>query len=697
MATPPAHDLSTTFPAVSYEEWRRRVVGEVGGEEAFEERLVTETLEGIRLEPLHTREHPGQEPLAVPPAAPGPWGLWLRFPDGAPEAAAEAVRRGKELEATGAWVTLDEAGRQGLDSDFEDASALVGRGGLALSTAADLEPLVARAHSKGIALGLEAGSQALPLAALTLAAAGAGEGRRLTGCLGADPLGALAAGEAVEIPSQLDEMASLALWSARHAPGLRAAQVATAPYHDAGADAVQELAFALATGVTYLRHLTAAGLELEEASGQITFVFEVGRGFHLQIAKLRAARALWAMALAAGAEGDGGAGARPAMRLHARTSWRTKSAYDCWSNLVRETVEAMAAILGGAQELTLRRFDEVAGAPGELGQRLALTTQLVLREEAQLHRVADPAAGSWSLEALTRELARGAWELFQRIESEGGTVAALSPGGAVERWVSEAATRRRRQIATGALPVVGVSAWANLQDPPPAPAQAEPSTELLASRRERLGRLRSRERSAAFDALDIVRRHRGRADAELVAALVGAARGGATLSQLVESLERPLPRSRGPSLPAWRDAEPFEGLRRAVDRHTRATSRRPVLLLVELGPHAELADSSAWVRRLLASVGLEGQELPGPRSPTEAMAAVSGRHPDAAVLVAPRLADPARVAIYSDALRHAGCTLVGATGRPIPSVAGAVDFWLQDGGELLEGLRLLLRRLGVAH
>ena len=205
--------------------------------------------------------------------------------------------------------------------------------------------------------------------------------------------------------------------------------------HEAGAHAVQELGYGIAAGVERLVELTAT-LPVDTVAPEIEFVFAVGPAYFVEIAKLRAARMLWAQAVSAFGPRDDGA---CRMRLHVRTPRRNKSAYDRYTNLLRVTTEAFAAAVGGCDQLTVEPFGFDA--------HLALNVQRILKEESHLDAVADPAGGSYYIESLTDSLARAGWKLFQKTEAEGGYAKALA-SGSIEKALAE--TRAARQKAYSA-------------------------------------------------------------------------------------------------------------------------------------------------------------------------------------------------------------------------------------------------------
>lgn len=242
------------------------------------------------------------------------------------------------------------------------------------------------------------------------------------------------------------------------------------PHHEAGGTEAQELAAILATGVAHLRMMAAAGWTLEAARDALSFVGVVDTDLLLSIAKLRALRRLWA-----GIETACGLPPAP-LRLHAETAWRDLTRRDPWSNIVRGTLGCTAALLGGADSVTVLPFTSALGLPEETARRLARNTGMVLIEEAHLGRIADASAGSGALESLTDALCAEAWTLFQAIDSVGGLPAALATGWWQDR-LSAARTARISAVADGTRPIVGVTVFRDVAESPPSVAMSPPASE----------------------------------------------------------------------------------------------------------------------------------------------------------------------------------------------------------------------------
>ncbi|MFI0166319.1 methylmalonyl-CoA mutase family protein [Streptomyces sp. NPDC017095] len=463
--------LAAEFPDPTHEQWQRLVEGvlrrsgrELSGE-AAEDALSTTLEDGLRTRPLYTARDSAPDP-GLPGFAPfvrgsRPEGTGASGWDVRPRhtalagGAADAVLADLENGGTSLWLVLGEGGIPVADLD----RALDG-------VYLDLAPVVLDA-------GRDTGRAAEALLRL-YADRGTGT-EAVRGNLGGDPLGYEArTGTALDFAPY----AALAARCAEGYPGLRALTVDALPYHEAGGSAAQELGASLATGVAYLRELTEAGLGVEQAAAQLEFRYAATADQFLTIAKLRAARRLWARV----AEVCGAPGAQP---QHAVTSPVMMTRRDPWVNMLRTTIAALAAGVGGADAVTVLPFDHALGLPDAFARRIARNTSSILIEESHLARVIDPAGGSWYVERLTDELAGAAWEFFRSIERDGGQAAVLRSG----RLRTDLATTwaaRSKKLASRREPVTGVSEFPLLAEKPVerAPAPEPPSGGLPRVRRD---------------------------------------------------------------------------------------------------------------------------------------------------------------------------------------------------------------------
>ncbi|MBS4191164.1 methylmalonyl-CoA mutase small subunit [Bacillus sp. FJAT-49705] len=284
---------------------------------------------------------------------------------------------------------------------------------------------------------------------------------KISGYIAADPLASAAIQGHAPNNEAYDNWAEAIQSADRTIPNLRTILVNTSVYHNAGGNAVQDLAIALATAVHHIQELLLRGLKLETILSKMVFKFSIGANFFMEIAKLRAARLLWSKVT----EAYGAKTEDRKMVITAETSSFTKTVYDPYVNLLRAGNEAFAAVLGGIQFLHVSPFNEPEGEPTSFSDRVARNTQLILKNEAHLEKVVDPAGGSWYIESLTNELAEKAWALFLQIEEKDGIGNALKSGW-LHAQIEEVLQRRNEAIFTRKQSIIGTNIYANIHDQP---------------------------------------------------------------------------------------------------------------------------------------------------------------------------------------------------------------------------------------
>lgn len=562
-ALPPIAGL---FPQATEADWRARVDAVLKGAD-FERKLVSRTHDGIAIQPLHAARRDAA--LVTGTEAGRPWRVAQRVDH--PEAEAAAAQAREDLEGGADMLTLAFPG--GRSS----------RGyGLACDRLAELDEALAGVRLDLIRLRLDpapAGRvNALMVAALV-------ERRKLAPAqvaidFGMDPIASLLSLGAVpwDWASMAARLAETVRALAARGFGGPFLTVDLRPSHEAGASEGQELGAALSQGVLYARALEAHGVALAEAFRAISFVVPVDADQFMGIAKLRALRKLWAKVIAwSGVEPE------PAV-IHAETSWRMLTRRDPHVNILRNTIAAFAGGVGGADSLTVLPFTQALGLPDAAARRLARNTSLVLQEEANLWRVADPAAGAGGVEALTDELAAKAWALFREIEGEGGLLVSLALGKLQGR-IAEASAARAKAIATRREPVTGTSEFAHL---------AEAAPEVLAVKPPKAKIPKARARAKFGMATEAV----------IAGLLAGAGRAEAAPVFAGELKAEPLQ--------SHRLAEPFEALRDRADAMLRKTGQRPRVALVTLGPLADHAARLAFTRQFFEAGGMEAEVYPSP-------------------------------------------------------------------------------------
>ncbi|MEQ2526105.1 methylmalonyl-CoA mutase subunit beta [Bacillaceae bacterium CLA-AA-H227] len=279
-----------------------------------------------------------------------------------------------------------------------------------------------------------------------------------TGFIAQDPIAILAENGAVEdnVNVAYKELYEAISKAAQTLPNVRTILVDTTPYHNGGANAVQELAIAISTGVTHIEELLSRGRSLDTILSKLVFQFSIGANFFMEVAKLRAARILWSKVTEAyGAVSQG-------MMISATTSSYTKTVFDPYVNMLRAGNEAFAAVLGGVQYLHVSPFNEPEGTATEFSERIARNTQLILREEAHLTKTIDPAGGSWYIEHLTNELADKAWQLFLGIDEKGGILEGLKQGW-IQSEIASVREKRETAVSTRKQTIVGTNKYADLR------------------------------------------------------------------------------------------------------------------------------------------------------------------------------------------------------------------------------------------
>ena len=676
--------------ATALARWRKTVEAELAGA-PFEKRLVTRTLEGVALQPLYTRadlaaiSELDAAPGAVPfRRGPRPFGYKENAWEFAQEiAAATPAEFNRALLADLAGgqnsVVLQPADRRGA--------------GLPLATVADFAAALDEVNLAIVPLHLRAGADALPLAALHLAyARGTGlTWEHLRGSISADPLGALARGDLAPaaLPAQLDQLLGWTRWAADFAPALRTVGIDARLWGDAGATAVQELAFALATGVAYLRALGARGAALDLVAARLRFDFAAGPVFFTEIAKFRAFRPLWTRVLAA-------FGLDPTLaaqaQVHVATARWNKTLLDPHVNLLRTTTEALSAVLGGCDALHIAPFDEVTGTTDDFSRRIARNVHTLLAEEFGFTQTADPAGGSWYVEKLTDELARKAWTLFQSIEQQGGYLAALE-SGALQKLVQAAATEKTDAVGKRRLVLIGTNLFPNLKETPLThrhaptlcPAAPSPANVALAP----LGA------DVAFPV---------RFEAALSAAAAGAsAEQLAALSPAAPTaapVTAPAPLA---PVPPFRASAGFEHLRAASDAWLRQKGKRPRVFLAKLGPVAQHKARADFATGFFAVGGFEVLAKQSFETPEAAAEAAVASGAQVAVLCSTDDTYPALVPAFAGAVKAvpaAGLTVILA-GLPADTAvvasyrAAGIDDFIHVRANVHDFLASLLQKIGA--
>lgn len=426
--------------AVTLADWRAQVDKELAGV-AFDKALVHATAEGLAIQPLYTES-------AVDPGLPG----------------AAPFTRGSAARPAPFQVCMQVGPPAQRGPGALEAELAGGTDALWIqSDAADREPYVfAASHGLAVISDLEEPPEAERVESGP-AASGA--------WFSTDPITGVARGLAPgpELAARIQAIGGVVERGLHRSPLQRTVRVSGLAFHDAGADAADELALMLSSGVAYLRALTDHGIAVDAAARALWVQIAIGRDTFGELCKLRALRRCWHKVLAATGAAD-----VPPPPIHAVCASRTQSLHDPWVNMLRVTTEVFAAALGGAERITPAAFDAAFGPASDHGRRVARNTALVLREECHLGRVVDPGGGAYYIEQRSEALARAAWTQFSRIERDGGIAKLLVSGGLRAR-LDDAWQHRAQAIAKRKEPVLGVSEFANVDEKLPAPVPAAPA------------------------------------------------------------------------------------------------------------------------------------------------------------------------------------------------------------------------------
>ncbi|WP_103019320.1 methylmalonyl-CoA mutase family protein [Salinibacter altiplanensis] len=660
-AFPPLFD---EFDAVTPAKWREHVESDLGGTapEAF---LEWSSVEGVSLpaylspDALQNVSHTDPEStLPLADAADTPAGAWsvcqsIRHPD--PEVAGKHAR------------AAVDGGADALE--IAPSSALSDESGVALRSKADLAQILDGIDPTNASVHLHGGPAAPALYALLrdYLSGGPLEPEAISGAVLYDPVAALASGTA---PDRAFSLADDLVADAAEMPQFRTVTVDTSVYHDAGASAVWELACALGALAERLARRTEQARSLPPLLNNLQVRVPVSTSYFVEMAKLRALRLLVpqvidAFAPAASAPLD----VAPAdVCVHAVTSRRTETIYDPHVNMLRATTEAMAAVLGGTDALTIRPYDKAVRPPDEFGLRIARNTQLILRHEAHFDHVADPAAGSYYIETLTDQLARRAWTQFQDLEAEGGIVDCLRDGRLHEQ-ISATRDERRRALNERDQVLVGTTHYPALNErrrddlvvPNPPPTNGESPAPLNASS---------------------------------VDALRTALRDGHSLQEVTSAL--PSASSGVSPLPRIRLADEIEAIRLRTERYAESQDGPPRFLLAPLGPPAIRSARANFCRNFLGVAGFAIEEPLKFDSVGAVADAAAQQGADAVVLCSSdnEYVDlaPALAAALSDGGPDA---LLGIAGAPGDIDVDDADFFVHQDSPLGNTLTALQDDLGI--
>jgi len=454
----------------SKSDWEKLAAKESRGRD-----LSRETVEGIKLQTVYGPDdaidsgYPGIAPFTRGPYATmyagRPWTIRQYAGFSTAEESNAFYRRNLTAGQKGLSVAFDLATHRGYDSDNPRVAGDVGMAGVAIDTVEDMKLLFDGIPLDEMSVSMTMNGAVLPVMAFFIVA-GEEQGvphDQLTGTIQNDILKEFAVRNTYIYPPEpsMRIVSDVIAYCAAEMPRFNSISISGYHMHEAGATAVQELAYTLADGMEYVRIAQKSGLEIDDFAGRLSFFWGIGMNLFMEVAKLRAARTLWARIMTdLGARKD----ESKRLRTHCQTSGVSLTEQDAYNNIVRTTIEALAAVLGGTQSLHTNSFDEAIALPTDFSARIARNTQLILAEESGITAVADPLGGSWYVEALTRELEEKAWALIEEVEAHGGMTKAVAEGLPKHR-IEEAAAARAAKVDTGETVIVGVNRYRPESEP----------------------------------------------------------------------------------------------------------------------------------------------------------------------------------------------------------------------------------------
>ncbi len=582
-------------------DWEALAAAELkGGDPAG---LAWETPEGITVKPLYTAAD--LEALEDQPGLPGfapytrgvratmfanrPWTIRQYAGFATAEESNAFYRRNLAAGQKGLSVAFDLATHRGYDSDHPRVRGDVGKAGVAIDTVEDMKRLFDGIPLGEVSVSMTMNGAVLPvLAAYIVAAEEQGVGpEKLAGTIQNDILKEFMVRNTYIYPPEpsMRIVADIIAHTAAHMPRFNSISISGYHMQEAGATLVQELGFTLADGLDYVRAALSRGLAIDDFAPRLSFFFCIGMNFFMEVAKLRAARLLWAKLIGEFEPKD----PRSLMlRTHCQTSGVSLAEQDPYNNVVRTAYEALAGVLGGTQSLHTNALDEAVALPTDFSARIARNTQLILQHETGVPRVVDPLGGSYYVEALTASLAREAQALIDEVDELGGMTRAVAAGMPKLR-IEEAAARRQARLDRGEDVVVGVNRYETDQDDMPALLDVD-NHAVREAQIARVAEVRAARDEPACSAILERMTAGAQGDDNLLALSIEAIRARATVGEVSDALEAAFTRHRatvrtvsGVYGAAYAQDARFESIRRETALFAETEGRRPRILVVKLG------------------------------------------------------------------------------------------------------------------
>lgn len=621
----------------SYADWVDLATKETKGKSPDD--LLWKTPEGIDVKPLYTAEDvagldyqdnlPGFSPFKRGPKATmyagRPWTVRQYAGFSTAEESNAFYRRNLAAGQQGLSVAFDLATHRGYDSDHERVEGDVGKAGVAIDSVEDMKILFNEIPLDKVSVSMTMNGAVLPVMANYIVAAeeqGVST-EQLAGTLQNDILKEFMVRNTYIYPPvpSMRIVSDIIGYTAEHMPKFNSISISGYHMQEAGATNVQELAFTIADGIEYVRTAIDSGLDVDKFAPRLSFFFAIGMNFFMEIAKLRAARILWATLMKE--KFDPKNEKSLMLRTHCQTSGVSLTSKDPYNNVMRTTIEAMSAVLGGTQSLHTNALDEALALPTEFSARIARNTQLVIQEETGITNVVDPLAGSYYVETLTDQLVKEARVLIDEVEALGGMTKAVETGMPKLR-IEQAAALRQARIDRGEEVIVGVNKY-QLEEEPEVDILDIDNSAVRVSQVARLKKIRAeRDNDACERALNALTEAAKSGEGNLLALAVDAARARATVGEISSALEKDWGRHQAETRTisgvygsAYEGDEDFAAIQASVEAFAAEAGRRPRMLVAKMGQDGH--DRGAKViATAFADIGFDVDISPMFQTPEEA-------------------------------------------------------------------------------
>ncbi|WP_374418028.1 methylmalonyl-CoA mutase [Novosphingobium arvoryzae] len=577
------------------EDWQAAAAKEVKGKD-----LTWNTPEGIAVKPLYTADDVKADP-GLPGFAPFTRGVRASMYAGRPwtirqyagfstaEESNAFYRRNLAAGQKGLSVAFDLATHRGYDSDHPRVVGDVGKAGVAIDSVEDMKILFDGIPLDKMSVSMTMNGAVIPILAFFIVA-GEEQGvptEQLDGTIQNDILKEFMVRNTYIYPPEpsMRIISDIFAYTSAKMPKFNSISISGYHMQEAGATQVQELAFTIADGMEYVKYGVASGLDIDKFAGRLSFFFAIGMNFFMEVAKLRAARVLWHRVMTnLGAKDE----RSKMLRTHCQTSGVSLQEQDPYNNVIRTTIEAMAAMLGGTQSLHTNALDEAIALPTDFSARIARNTQIVIQEETGMCNVVDPLGGSYYIEALTQELVDKAWEIIERVDAEGGMAKAVAAGWP-KAMIEEAAAARQARVDRGEDVIVGVNKYRLASEDQLETLEVD-NHAVREGQIARLKRVRETRDEAKCRAALAALTEGAKSGGNLLALAVDAARERATLGEISDAMEAVFGRFGTVPTPvkgiygaAYAEDARYNQVIDGVEAVTRRLGRKPRMLVAKMG------------------------------------------------------------------------------------------------------------------